>query len=400
MAASDLTSSSVGEIKYAKIKRAGRPSAIRARICVGYHPLTGKLTYREKYGETKREAATLAQSFLRDWDWATVVPAAIDRTTVAGYLAAWIDQNVEKWGPGTTANWRSKVKNHINPYLGERELLKLDVPAIRDWAATLRDNGVGLPTRRDTMLVLRQALKSAVKDGILATNPAANVDPPTYTRREVEAPEQPDTQALLAAVEGKEWEYAVRVALGTALRRGEILGLQWADINFAAKEFWVRRHITNADGVLHILPGTKSHPGKSWRLPLPEAVARALLAQRDKQVFAARPKKGRKRWQGPPPGSPEGWVFPNMIGKVMNPDKVSEWFRKEADKIGQTEKTFHHLRHDCASYLLNAGVPIEVVSKLLRHAQISLTLSTYSHLTKQVELDALSEMDRVLEGGG
>lgn len=396
MALSQPTSALVGAIKYAPINRAGRPTTYRARICLGHHPLTGKLTNKELYAPTKREVAKAAQEFLKNWDWETV-PGKVDRSTVAAYLATWIDQNVEQWGPGTTSNFRSRVK-HVNRHLGARLLRDLDVATIRDWQAALRAEGLGAPTRRDTLLILRSALRSAVDDGLIAKNPAATVKPPRVSRTEVVAPEPEDTAALLDTLRGETWEYAVHVALGTALRRGEVLGLQWADVDWDNRQLIVRRHVVNASGQLHVQPGTKKHPDKSWRIPMVESVARALRAQRDKQVFAAMPKKGRKRWQGAPSGAPEGWVFPNVIGLVMNPDKVSEWFREVADRVGQTEKTFHHLRHDCASYLLNAGVPIEVVSKLLRHAQISLTLETYSHLQQRVEYDAMAEMDRVLEG--
>lgn len=397
MAHAQPTSTQVGVIKLSTVARAGRPPVIRARICLGADPQTGKLVYREKYGDTKKEATKAAQDFLKDWDWSTIRPAKPDRTIVSGYLDGWLAQGEESWAPGTLATFRSRVKR-INHYLGDMELLKVDIPAVRDLLTDMKNDGVPTPTRAQTLLTLRQALNAAVNDELLSKNPAAKVAPPKYAKKEVEAPAPEETAALLAAVVGEPWEYVVHVALGTAFRVGEIMGLQWQDIDWDNREIVLRRHIVNASGQLYVQPGTKKNPDKSWRLPMTDSVARALRAQRDKQVFDAMPKKGRKRWQGPPAGAPEGWVFPNLIGKHMNPLKISEWFRGIADGIGQEEKTFHHLRHDAASYLLSAGVPLEIVSKLLRHAQISLTLKTYAHLLRRVEHSAMAELDRVLEG--
>ena len=184
------------------------------------------------------------------------------------------------------------------------------------------------------------------------------------------------------------------MALTLGLRRGEILGLHWSDIDLDAATLRVNYALQRFDGKLHLVePKTE----KSRRaLPLPSLLVAALRVHRSRQL-EERLALGSD-WQE------SGYVFVSTIGTPIEPRNINRTFdaliekaNKEIEGNDKLPKIrFHDLRHSCATMLLSQGVPQRTLMEILGHSQISLTMNTYSHVLPEMTRAAIGVMDSIL----
>jgi integrase len=179
------------------------------------------------------------------------------------------------------------------------------------------------------------------------------------------------------------------VALSLGLRQAEVLGLRWDDIDFDAGTVRVTHALTRVDGKL-VLAEPKTERSRRT-LPLSQRVREALLAHRDRQVFAK--ATAGAYWQ-------EGnFVFASTVGTPLQPRNVLESWYKLLAKAELPRRKFHVTRHTAVSLLIADGVPLRVVMELLGHSQISTTADTYGHVFAESLRVAAEAMDRVLGPG-
>lgn len=164
------------------------------------------------------------------------------------------------------------------------------------------------------------------------------------------------------------------LAFGTGLRRGELLGLRWADVNLSEKHLTVRQQIVCVRGRLTIQePKTR----KSTRVvPLSEDIVTALHHHRLRQAEMMLLAKTY---------APLDLVFAQRNGKPLEPRNVSKMFERRLKKVGLPRVRFHDIRHTFATIALEAGVPLKVVSEMLGHERISTTADVYQHVSQSVE---------------
>lgn len=236
----------------------------------------------------------------------------------------------------------------------------------------------------------------AVKWQLVYRNVAALVSLPRIQKQEMKifTPEQ--AKAFLDSVKGHRLEALFVMALTLGLRRGELLGLRWSDIDLDAATLRVNYALQRFDGKLHLMePKTE----KSRRvLPLPSLLTTALRAHRSRQL-EDRLALGSD-WQE------TRFVFASTIGTPLEPRNLNRTFdtllEKANKELGESEKLpkirLHDLRHSCATLLLAQGVPQRTLMEILGHSQISLTMNTYSHVLPEMTRAAVGVMDAVLGG--
>jgi integrase len=221
---------------------------------------------------------------------------------------------------------------------------------------------------------------------MLARNPADAVDLPKARRREMRVLDETATAALLSVAKGTSLYVPVLVAVSTGLRRGELLGLKWQDVDLDGGALSVVRVLAEAGGELTF---KEPKTAKSRRLvSLGPTVVDVLRQHRREQVEA--------RLQFGAAFNPEGLVFATADGEPLTPSTFSVAFRRLAGRAGFAGLRLHDLRHTHATQLAGAGVLPKVISERLGHASIGITMDLYAHVMPGMQEDAVARHDAVL----
>ncbi|MDQ3158279.1 MAG: site-specific integrase [Actinomycetota bacterium] len=235
-------------------------------------------------------------------------------------------------------------------------------------------------TIRSVYTVARAALDGAVRDGLLATNPAAAMKRPGVERKEARFLSGDEMRSLLDAASASRYHRALVLISQTGARRGEILALRWDDVDLAAKNIRIRGTLARVDGQLTI---TEPKTDRSRRtVPLSPLALSALTEQRTSQ--AAERLHARNEW------TPTKYVFTTAIGQPVDPRNLLRVVKSAATKTSLTNVGVHSLRHSAAVALLEGGINIKAVSDLLGHSSIAITGDIYGHTTDDAARAAVS----------
>jgi integrase len=362
-----------------------RPGVWRIVVSDGFGPDGSRRQITRTVHGGRRDAERALTTMLRARDEGRL---ADGRQTLGRYLETeWLPQitSVSKRGrslaPTTAQRYRDSAR-HVARVIGTVKLADLRPHHVEKLRDRLLARPLAPQTVSDVLRVLCQALARAEARGLIGRNPA---DPQLVHR-----PSGPSTsfvvidvklgQRILAAVEGDpRWDAAVHLALGLGLRREEVLGLRWSDVDDAVH---VRRTLTAAAGELHFGP-PKSAAGER-DIPMPDFVARALhrhrIAQAERLLAIG--------------VSPE-LVVCNPIGEPFQPASFSAAWRDFANAHEFEGIKFHGLRHGAATLLLAAGVPDAVAISVLGHADTRI-LRRYQEVVDDLQRDAAVRMDTLL----
>lgn len=287
------------------------------------------------------------------------------------------------------------VQRYLIPRLGRYQLSKLSPQhvqaAINDLLAHGRRNGkpLGARTVEYTQSVLQRALNQALRWGLITRNVAILVETPQVERKEMVVLSHEQGQDLLTVVAGHRYEALYHVALLLGLRKGEILGLRWQDIDFAAHTLRVIQTIQRVGGTI-VIARPKTSSGVRV-LPMPNKVERALAMHAERQ---AEERQLREDWED------HGLVFPSKRGTPLEPRSLVRHFKAALEQADLPEIRFHDLRHSCATMLIAQGVHPRIVMEILGHSQIGLTMNTYGHVlpeTRRVAASAIDSLFQVME---
>ncbi len=354
-------------------------------IELGRDPSTGERKRRTGRGfASKKEAETALRRGLTDLESG----ANVDRTvmTVAEFLNGdWLSAHRQQIRPNTLDAYRSAIQRHIVPHIGAIRLQQLSPRDVNRLYALLAERGsqTGGPlapkTVRNTHVVLLRALADAVRWELIRRNPAAAASPPSAARRpRVPEPWRPhEVRTFLESVVGDEWEALWVLAATTGMRRSEILGLRWSDVNLTRARLSVVQTVVPVGGTPEVgAPKTK----RSARQVHLDTTATAGLRARRRRLPVDLPD--------------EALVFARSDGSPLRPGTVTNRFQRLRQRADLRHIRFHDLRHTWATLALEAGINPKVVSEQLGHANISITLDTYSHVIPALQADAV---DRVAD---
>ena len=318
------------------------------------------------------------------------------RETVAGWMATWLEGLDVR--PRTREHYEGNVRLHIcGPKgIGAIALAKLTAADVEKFLAERRRAGLAPRTVHHLRAILRNALRKAVRDRLIAHNVASEADAPKVAQLEMQTLTPEQVKIFLAAVKPRRLEALYVITLALGLRQGEALGLRWSDINLDAGTLRVTRSLQwiRPAGQRRAEPMLVEPKSQTSRraLALPAVALEALRAHRKRWVDEKLRLGDRylNTWD---------LVFVTEAGLPINPKAVWTEFHEEIlAGAGLPLIRFHDLRHSAASLLLLHGVPARMVQEILGHSSISLTLGTYSHVLPGLREQATAAMDAVLGG--
>ena len=353
------------------------------RVDLGPDPATGKRRQYYKQGfPTKRAAEAALDQVLTDVREGTAVGR--QSMSVAAYLDDWLDGQRQRLKETTWSSYEVAV-NRIKGGLGESKLKALAPLDIERFYTVLAETGsrAGRPLSpksvRNTHVVLRKALADAERLGLVPRNAAAAAKPPAVGSVEHLTWSSDQLVLFFDHVAADRFLAAYVLAATTGMRRGEVLGLRWSDVDLDAGQLAVLQTVTTVSyRPVITTPKTK----RSRRVVyLDDHTVDVLRAHNRRQV-------DERKAAGPTWSDEHDMVFRDELGDVVNPDWFSREFARQVRLSGLPKIRFHDLRHSYATLALKAGVHPKVVSERLGHSTVGITLDLYSHVTPAIARDA------------
>ena len=351
---------------------------------VTFRDAMGKLCRKRARADTRAEASIKLTQLRHDIDQG--VPLATGQQTVKQYLSQWIEYSApEGLKPNTLRTYTGHVHRHIIPTIGDRQLSKLNFQDVQELQRKLAAKGLQPATVVYCRKVLRKALQQAVRGGLLVRNPVDLVDAPRIPREEIHPFTAEQAQSFIKAVKDTRLGALYTIAAILGLRKGEILALRWTDIDLDSATLQVRATLTVLQGSFQLT--TPKTPKSIRRIHLPAVVVSALQAHREEQE---RERQLRElRWQD------TNLVFTTSVGTPISPRNLSRSFDALLPRLGLPSIRFHDLRHTAASVMIANGVPIKLVSEILGHSSIAITLQVYGHIYDEQRRDAANKLDEL-----
>ncbi|MFD3646326.1 tyrosine-type recombinase/integrase [Streptomyces cyaneofuscatus] len=342
------------------------------------------------YGSTYDEAAEKLGKLQEQERNGVPVPS---RTwTLGEWLAYWLEHIVKpNREHNTYVKYESKVRLYLVPHLGKKPLVRLTPAQLRAFMAELKRTEVPPAARFEVLRVLRNALNRAVREELLTRNVAELVDMPKVTKKEAKPWNAREAITFLRSTRAHRLYAACVLVLVLGLRRSEVLGLRWQDIDFDQRQFTPLKQVQRVKGVGLVLKDLKTESSHAV-LPLPEFCARALEERRELQDL-------ERRIVG------DGWsqepgqdlIFSSERGGLIDPVGFSRSFNALVKRAGVRRITVRLARHTCGTLLAFLKVHPKVAQAILRHSQISMTMDVYTHVVGDGEREAVTMLAELLE---
>lgn len=343
---------------------------------------------------TRREAEVARAKLVNDLHTGSYVTP--DRLTFSEWVReSWLPTIESQVKPSTFDSYQRNMKLHVLPAIGARSLQQLTAPMLNGLYGQLmaRSGCHGRPLSAKTVryihTIVHKSLSDAVDAGIVPNNVADRAKPPRPDRRsssEIQCWGPEELARFLGHAVGTRLAAAWRLAAMTGMRRGEVLGLRWSDIDLDAGRLCVRQAVVSvAYAVLQSTP--KSHQARV--IDLDPATVEQLRGHRRAQQLE------RAHW-----GSDycdKDLVVAKENGEPIHPDSFSQAFERMVRKAGLRRIRLHDLRHTHATLAVKAGVPVKVVSERLGHESPAFTLKQYAHVMPGMQAEAAAQIADVVQ---
>lgn len=356
------------------------------RYTAGHDPVTGKQVFKNVLGKTQAEVKEKLKRALEE-------SQKVDFTKTGKYtVAQWMDEwyeNVAKIKVRASSHqtYRGYIDNHITPNIGKLPLEKLTTMDLQKFYRKLmtkgrverieaehQPKGLSAKTVRNINQVISSAMDFAVAQRIISVNPCKVAALPKAEHKEMQTIPAEQLQAFLTEAKSSGVYEMYYIELATGLRRGELLGLKWGDIDWKNGIIKVKRQIARVDGKVVEAPLKTKNSYRTVTIS-PQAVE-VLMQQRAK--------------------TKDEFVFPSPNGGPISPDSVNNMLKRVLERAGIPKVRFHDLRHTFATVALQNGVDIKTVSGMLGHFSAGFTLDTYAHVTTAAQKEAAQTMGNVL----
>jgi integrase len=353
-------------------------------------PITNKRRQKWHSGyRTKRDAERALSEIVASLHAGSYLEPT--KQSLSEFTREWLAAIKPTIRPSTHHSYARNLRLHVLPHLGSVQLRRIDAGMLNTlYAALLADGrknyaGGGLSPRsvRYIHTIVHRALKDAVKWGRLSRNPAEAADPPKAAGRPESTTWTADQlRTFLEGTRGSRYWAAYLLLATTGLRRGEALGLRWADLDLDGGRASIRQTVIAIEHT--VMYGTPKTTKGRRTITLDSGTVAALREHRKRQA-AERLLMGA------------GWtdndlVFCHPDGTMLHPERFSRGFLETVARIGLPRIRLHDLRHGWATLALQAGVHPKVVQERLGHANISITLDTYSHVVAGLHEEAAEQV--------
>jgi len=352
-------------------------------------PATGKRVHRRVSAPTRKEVEALLRAAVQAAENGT--GASDSRLTVAAYLDDWLASKERTVRPATYRRYADVVRVHLRPTIGGLKLAKLTPGDLDRLYAAKMATGMGGTTLHHLHCVLHGGLAQALRRGLVSRNVCELVATPKRETPEMTVWDASQAAAFLAEADASDLAALWRVALLCGLRRGELLGLRWDDLDIERGTLAVRRTLSRGTGGTWVLGEPKTATGRR-SIALPASCVTALRKHRAAQN--AERLRLRQLWQD------GGYIFTGATGQPLHVNSLTDRYRRLIAAAGVPRIRFHDLRHTCATLLLGQGIHPKVVQERLGHANISMTLDRYSHVIPGMQQAAADALDAALAAAG
>ena len=355
-----------------------------ARVVIGYdekgNPITKNVTAMEK-GECLEKLEQLKEKC------GVQLTGKVKAEMAFGdWLDFWYQQYAKQTlRPTTQSGYENMIYNHIITDIGKIPLNKLTQNDLQQFYTRLKNGGrkvrtelygKGLSDRmvRGCHAMCRKALEKAVADGIIRINPAIGCKLPPKKAKEMQVLTREEMQRFMAQAKADGYFELFLLELCTGMRRGEIVALQWDDLNMQTGELHICRQATTVHGNIHICaPKTKS------------SIRTVILPPDIVKILAEYKKRINSRWMFPSPVKEDAPYHPSAIRKVL--DRTLE--RAECKHV-----RFHDLRHTFATTALANGMDVKTLSAIIGHISSETTLNIYTHITDNMQRSAANKIEQ------
>lgn len=373
-----------GEGTISKRIKDGKVVGWRGGLTVG-HDEQGKQLRRWVSGQTREEVVRELQARQRDLHDGKLNPRS--GTTLGQYLDEWLNHKEHRGiRPNTLRSYRDSARLYLKPHLGRVSLEKLSPRDVEQLLVKLRKAGKSPAVTNYALQVLRMALKRAVHLGIVPRNVAVSVEPLRRERAEMSVWTAEQAQAFLNTSRTHRLHAAYYLAVMSGMRRGEILGLKWKDIDWEGRRLHPRQQLLE---VRRLGKEGKRHAGRETISSTSIELGVLKTAKSKRRVILSpgtlarlrehQAAQSREKEELGPDWDDEGFVFADPFGKPTLPRTFYGAFRQLMDEAGVPRIRLHDLRHSTGTYLISRGHDPVSVAALLGHKQVSTTLNIYAH---------------------
>ena len=353
------------------------------RIVVG-HKSNGDSIFRYISAPTQKELSAKLRQLTEAYKGVDLTEES--NMSLSVWLDKWLDEYMAATLRPTTLNgYRRSLELHVKPYFGNKALSKITAADLRSLYRTLQESGRAHPrdgqspglsarTVHGIHTTLHHALKTAMEQNLIPSNPAAEVDPPKFIGAPMKVLTEAQLDTFMTAIERDEfWHDFFYTAVTTGLRRGEICALRWEDFDTKQETLHVRRTLHKEKGKPLTTGNTKTYAG-TRKIVLPPSIAE-ILRKRQSQVCSP-------------------WIFYDLFRPELpiNPGRAYQQLKTLLTEVGLPDIRFHDLRHTFATLALQNGVDVKTVSSMLGHYDAGFTLRTYTHATRQKQDEAAQTM--------
>lgn len=363
----------------------GKTIGWRASVTLGIDE-AGAQKRRWVSGKTQGEVQEKLRALQSDLHQGTL--ADTDRMTVADFLKHWTAHKEREGNkPNTVQSYRDTVNRYITPNLGRVKLEKLRPLDIEHMLTELRADGKSTSLQVYTLRVLKMALQQAVRWQMLPRNVADAVKPPKIERQELQVWNRQQVATFLEATEAHPLHAAFYLALLTGMRRGELVGLKWEDVDLDRARLTVRNNLVEVigapiEGKTRLNKATASSVHLEVSTPKSKASRRTIVLSKGTVQKLREHQEQQRAWRkhAAEAWTEQGFVFTTTTGALVWPSALAKAFTALLKEAEVPAIRFHDMRHTAASLMISMGIPPKTVSERLGHSDVAFTLRTYTHL--------------------
>ncbi|WHX68241.1 site-specific integrase [Peribacillus frigoritolerans] len=342
-------------------------------VDIGRDLITGKRRQKTKGGFPRQKDADAAlRKILNELDANRYLEPS--KESFSSYMEFWFTSHYQKRIKETTASSRKYLMDkHLireNPF-ANKPLSKITTEDIDAFYNLKLDEEYSTSTIRKLHQLLNQAFGQAVKWKKISFNPVINADPPSVKKEEMKIWSFDEIDSFLNHCKGERHYLTFLLAIYTGMRKGELLGLKWSDIDFGKKSIRIQRSLSHIPNKGYRLSTPKTKKSKR-QVPIPDFLVKELKAHKERQETQR--KRLGEQYQD------QDLVICTEIGTLQDPRNVLRVMKRISKAANVTSIRFHDIRHTHASILISEGVDIVKVAARLGHSDPTITLKNYAHL--------------------
>ena len=359
-----------------------------ARIIIG-HKNDGTPMYKSAFAKTQKSALKQLHQLLdlyRDVDLTEEC-----RMTLGEWMDKWMDEYmIFTIKENTIKGYRSQIDHQIKPFIGHKQLASLTTADIQKFYNKIKKEGRVHPhpihghVLSDSMvrkihMMLHEAMEVAVRERYIVRNPTDNTTIPKKTTTEKQVLDDSQLNRFLEAIQCEPyWHDFFYVEVMTGLRRGEICGIKWSDIDFNEGTLCIKRSVSTKEGGGVSIGETKTDAGVRTII-MPPSVATLLWKKRSDAI--------------------NEWVFPHYTNPSdpLHPSAAYKKLKTLLKRLELPLLRFHDLRHTFATQATDGGVDPKTLAGILGHTDASFTLDTYTHVTSDMQRGASAIVNNMMQ---